>query len=75
MAANRIFPVSTRTTSDVFEPVVAVAQLERPLSVVYIPAVPNCAQWQQHLFQIAYEWARAALAPPRHEQLLTASWN
>lgn len=43
------------------------------IPVVWIPASPNFALWQQQLFQMAHELARALLAPPRHERLV--SWN
>lgn len=54
---------------------VAVIAAAPELPVVLIPGSPNFALWQQHLFQMAHAWAQRILAPPRHERLLSASWN
>lgn len=38
---------------------------------MYIPLAPQHAIWQNNVYQIAYEQARIALAPPRYLSLLS----
>jgi hypothetical protein len=44
-----------------------------PLAVC--PVGADAGRWAQDVYRLAYEQARAALLPPRHERLLLASPN
>jgi hypothetical protein len=76
VAINRIFSRSTQNgPSEAAMPLVANNRMPAQPAMVCVPVAPTHAQWQQQVYQLAVQWARMAIAPPRHEQLLAASYN
>ena len=76
MAINRLFPGNDSSSNDVLTAHLRSAgQTAVPLPALLMPVMPGSIQWQQFVLQMAYQLARVIVAPPRHEQLLTSSWN
>jgi hypothetical protein len=80
VANNRLFSGSDSSSNDVLTAQLrSLAHVPAPNPALFMPVagpnLPGYAQWQQMVLQMAYQLARAIVAPPRHEQLLTSSWN
>ncbi len=81
MAINRFFPLEDSSdNSALTAQLCAFGQTAVPLPALFIPVMPGAVmpgivQWQQVVLQMAYQLARVIVAPPRHELLITSSWN
>ncbi len=45
------------------------------VALVMIPLAMPTAAWQQLVYRMAYEMARALVATPIHERIIEKSWN
>jgi hypothetical protein len=73
MAANRISRHRS-PSSGASSPSAAAAPI--PNGFVVCPLQLAAAQpWQQEIYRLAYERARAAVETPRHYRLLFSCWN
>jgi hypothetical protein len=76
MATNRLFSGDDSDPVDVLTAQLrAAGQASGEQQGAYLPILPGYSPWQQMILQMAYQLARVIVAPPRHESILTSSWN
>lgn len=73
MATNRLQSTSSGNLRTA--PVQPSAPVVPPGFTVCPPQLTAGSTWQQEIYRLAYEQAKAAAAIPRHHRMLFAVWN